>query len=708
VDGRVTKKHTLPDGYDLDGFLQEARERYQEAVDFDRENRDAGIEDAEFASGKQWDEADERRRIEAGRPCLKVNTLPQFIAQIVGDIRINRPAIRVRPAEDADKDLADVREGLIRQIERQSGAQQVYSAAAQDQVTGGIGNFRVNIEYAADDTFERDIAIKRIPDPFAVAWDPLMLDPTGADARYCFVEDQMPRKAFEKAYPDAHPSELQVREHGWISVDSVKVTEYWLVKNRPVELGLTFDGQVLEVGKDTDRTQLQATRKGSKRSVCMYLITGHAILEGPYELPVSRIPIFRVPGWEMQVGSKKSRWGLVRFAKDPARLRNYWRSVAAETLALAPRAQWLINTGSGGMNPDSADEFRENATSGDTVLEYQGQQPPQRIDPPPFPAALVQEAALNAQDIKDVTGLHDASLGARSNETSGKAILARQKEGDVASFIYHDNLHAAIREAGKVVNELIPVVYDTARTIRIVGEDESTKVMQVNAPGAVNLQQGKYDIVVEAGPSYSTKRQEASESMMQFVQAVPPAAQVAADLIAKAQDWPMADMIAKRLKAALPPQITDDDDEEQTPEQMQAKQAAAMQAQQQAQMQQQAAMLGMAEQEAKVMKLRADAEHTMAQARTVGVQQDNETPLDVALKEAQLQKARADADKAYFEAERARIAMEADAFNLQTLPLEAANKAADLDNKINPPETATGGAGKPPKKRPPAASAAAA
>lgn len=705
--------YTLPDGYkDEAEFLKEARERYQQGCDFDRENRDAGVEDLKFFAGEQWDAAAEKARKEKGRPCLTINRLPQFVAQIVGDIRINRPAIKVRPAEDADKDLADIREGLIRAIERQSNAQGVYASAGQDQVVCGIGNFRINLEYAADDAFDQDIMFRRIADPFAVVWDPMILDPTGKDAKWLFVEDSMSKKDFERAYPDQQPSELEIRESGWTTADTVKITEYWLRKETKVELALLNDGKVVEVN-DKNRAQLSApgvmvkTRKGTKTSWCMYLTNGTSILEKPYELPISRPPIFRVPGWEVTIDGKKHRWGLVRFAKDPQRFKNYWRSVQAERLALEPRAPWLINTGPGGLDAESVDDFRGAATSGDSVLEWSGQFEPKRQDPPQFPSALAQEAVINDQDMKDVTGLHDASLGAKSNETSGKAILARQKEGDIASYIYHDNLQGAIREGGLVVNQLIPISHDTARTIRVVGEDEGTKLQRINDPNdpnSVDISKGKYDIVVETGPSYSTRRAEAAESMMQFVQAVPAAAQVAGDLIAIVQDWPMADKIGERLKKTLPPNMIDDDDEDLSDEERMAKQQAAQQAAQMGQMQQQmqmqSAQLEIEKQAAEVAKLEAEA-------LKIGMPEPGapqEHPLDLMLKEQQVRKAFADADKAEAEAAKARaevpalvakteaeaakaqIGVQSDVMDLQRKPLEAAHSEADLDLKLNPPK----------------------
>jgi hypothetical protein len=702
ADAKPARKPSLPEGYDdAEEFLREARERFQEGVDYDRENREEAQTDLKFLAGEQWEPEDVTAR--AGRPCLTINQLPQFVAQVVGDIRINRPAIKARPAEDADKDLASIREGLIRAIEHDSKAQQVYSAAGQAQVACGIGNFRVALEYASDEVFERNIRIKSIHNPFAVVWDTGITDPTGADAGWCFVAEDIPRKVFEARYPDKKAAELgqdyidELARDGWMTRDVVRVSEYWIMKERPAQIALLQDGSVKELPKDEARRQAMLpmvarngsgalmVRKTTRKVACMYLITGHDILEDPVEYPLSRIPIFRVPGWEVNTGERTIRFGLVRFAKDAQRLKNYWRSVAAEKLALAPRQQFLVHESQAG----DADEFRNAANNGDTVLSWSGPQPPVRLDPPPIEAALLQEAALNAQDMKDVTGLHDASLGAKSNETSGRAIMARQREGDVASYIYHDNLKSAIAECGRVVNDLIPITYDTARTIRVLGEDEQQRVQRVNDPmdpDSVDLAKGKYDIVVETGPSYSTKRVEAAESMMQFVQAVPGAAQVASDLIAKAQDWPLADEIAERLKKALPPGFADEDDpQKMTPEQQQAKQQAMQQAEAAQAMQMQGAQLELAEKDAGVQLKLAQAQKLMAEAGTVGMPAGpQESELDVALKLAALRKAEADADKAEAdamkaraEAERAQIGITADAIDVESAAMDLEAKPAE-------------------------------
>ena len=639
-DEAVTADEYVPEGYEsVADFLDEARKRHQQGLDCDRENRDAGIDDLKFLTGEgQWDDRVRAARVKKGRPCLTINTLPQYVGQVIGDIRANRPSIKVRPAEDGDKKIAEIRQGLIRFIENRSKAQMVYALAGEDQVSCGIGHFRIGLEWAEGDTFDRDIIIKHIPNPFAVVWDPMSVESTGADAAWCFVDDEMDRASFEERFGDETKSttfSVPLEAQGWITRDTVRITEYWVMKEtkRTVAL-LQKEGEQPQIIDITDRIEdaqqyvvksadgTPYIREVTKKSACMYLTNGTRILEGPFEYPISRLPVFRVIGREIRVASRRYRFGLIRFAKDPIRMKNLWRSSAAEWLGQAPKQQWLIHSSS----EDSTAAFRAASKSGDDVLAWSGSTKPERIDAPSSPSALLQEAQFNDQDIKDVTGLHDASLGMKSNETSGKAILARERQGDVATFMYHDNLNAAVQACGVVANELIPITFDTARTLVVLGEDDSSQTVRVNDPSdpeAIDLKIGKYDIVVETGPSYSTKRVEAAESMMAFVQAVPSAAAVASDLIAAAQDWPGADGIAKRLKRAIPANLTEGEEGEDQPD---PNSPQVQQAQMQAQAQQEAmsmdrerAMMGLREQEAKTRQAVANADKAEAEAEEAKV-----------------------------------------------------------------------------------------
>jgi hypothetical protein len=250
--------------------------------------------------------------------------------------------------------------------------------------------------------------------------------------------------------------------------------------------------------------------------------------------------------------------------KDAVRLRNFWRSIAAEQLGYAPKAQWIATESA---VEGREEEIRKAHLSRDPLLivNDEAQFGPggnmQRLEPPAPQMALLNEATINAQDMKDITGLHDASLGIKSNETSGKAIMARQREGDVASLTYYDNGNDTVLEAGDVINQLIDQIYDGTRTIRIVGEDQAEKLIKINDPmdpSSPDLSVGQYDVAMTVGASFTTRRVEAAEAMMNAIQVAPELMQIAPDLIVKAQDWPGAEELAERLVKVVPPQYLSD------------------------------------------------------------------------------------------------------------------------------------------------------
>jgi hypothetical protein len=299
--------------------------------------------------------------------------------------------------------------------------------------------------------------------------------------------------------------------------------------------------------------------------------------------------------------------------KDSARLRNFWRSVAAEQLGYAPKAQWMATESAVEGREDA---FRKAHMSRDPLLIINDDavidQNIKRIDPPQMQMALLNEAQVNTQDMKDVTGIHDASLGIKSNETSGKAINARQREGDIASLTYYDNGNAAILEAGDVINQLIGQIYDGTRTIRVIGEDEAAKMVTINDPmdpDSPNLAVGTYDVAIATGASYTTRRVEAAEAMMDAVQVYPEMMQVAGDLVAKAQDWPGAEELAERLKKTIPPQLLSDKDKKEMGDQGPNVQAMIAQgAQMQEQIQQGMQRLQELEKENLLLKTKHDTE----------------------------------------------------------------------------------------------------
>lgn len=661
----------VPEGFeDVESYLDDLRKTYTLDIQADQDNRDAAMEDKKFTAGDQWDPIVLQQR--QGLPCLTINTIPSFLAQLVGDWRENKVGVKVLPAENGDKNVADIRSDLIRSIETKSRAERVYNSAFESMTACGDGAFRVAVQYAGEDVFDQEIVLQPIDDCLSVVWDRLSIDPTGRDATHAFVDDTLPRKEYEARWGEVSSSNLRDREEkvlvnsGWMDQDTVRVTEHWRMVEKKRTLVLFKDGTIFDMDKlksevKPDDLDAFIAKHGSvskiRQAPCtyaqMHLVTGFKILAGPYEWKMNRLPIIRMSGRTVTIGDQRVRYGLVRFMKDHVRLRNFCRSVAAEQLGYAPKAQWIA--------PESAvegreDLFRKAHLTRDPLLVYNddAEAPPQRLEPPPIQAALLNEAQVYTQDLKDVTGIHDASLGIQSNETSGKAINARQREGDIASLTYYDNGNAAILEAGDVMNQLIGQIYDGTRIIRIIGEDESAKLVSINDPmdpNSPNIATGIYDVAITSGPAYTTRRVEAAEAMMNAVQVFPEIMGIAGDLIVKAQDWPGADELAERLVKAVPPQYLSDKEKAEVGQQGQDAQALMQQQTQlQEQMQQTQEQLGKLQQENQMLKTKDAAKEADIEIKRYEAETARLTAYAALIKDGaamDLEKLQVEADQAF-------------------------------------------------------------
>ena len=578
-------------------FLEDMRSKYEWGYGFNEHNVLAGKEDAKFAVGNQWDPVVEQRRKDARKPVLTFNRLVAFIAQVIGNRLMNETEIRVFPDKAGTKEIAEIREGLIRSIFKNSHADFARDEANKYQVVGGEGFYTLSIDYTNDDVFEQQIALKAVTDPYSVVMDPLGIEPSGRDCQFGFIGDDIPQQEFKKRWPWASETsfmdERRWNQSGfWISEDCIRIVSYWrMVTEGTKVLALYQDGTVHDVSDmeefeyinfvETRSDGSPYIREVPKRFARLYVCSGNAILEGPYDYPISSLPIYRVPGWELNDGEKVHRWGIIRFLKDPQRLHNYWRSTVAEQLVAAPRNKWLTT-------PDSVKghevKWRRAPSSDDPFLYYNdGETAPVHVPPPGIDAALVNEAGMATQDLKDISNIHEAALGMPSNEVSKVAIQQRQMVSDVGTFIYTDRLRLADSRCAENVNELIPHIFDTQRTITVVGRDDKSALKVINDPSDPNsdVTMGKYGVTVSVGPATETKRTLANEQMMSFVNAVPQSAATVMDLVAEAQDWPKAGEFARRFKMQLPPGMIPED--ELTPEmkamQEQNQQMQAMQAQ---------------------------------------------------------------------------------------------------------------------------------
>lgn len=603
-----------------DELLAQARKRMDAATQGDQENREEALDDLRFLAGiGQWPDDIQQDRAAAGKPCLIVNQLPQFLRQVTGDIRSTNPSIKVTAADSAaDPKIAETFEGIIRQIQNRSGASSVYERGAESAAACGMGYWRILADYEHEGSFNQDIRIESIPNPFSVYFDPDAMLSTREDAEYCFITQSMNEEAFREEYPDANAEPINAdgitdNLHSWRDGDKVIIAEYFWKERKAVKMYLLPDGSTV-IAPETKPTAFLKERDGTQTVIKWAKISGKDVLEGPQDTPWKHIPVVAVMGEELYAGDRMYRSSVIRHAKGPQSIFNITWSTAIEVAAMQPKSPWLVT-------PTQIAGFEAMWAEPDankTTLLYNPDPTsgaPQRIAPPMSSQALSELLTRAAMELRSTTGIQDAALGARSAEKSGVAIRQRQQESDNSTSIYADNMGKAIAHTGRIIVAAAPNVYDTARTLQTIAKDGTAGMAEVNQisftpegqPQQIDLSRGQYDVEVEVGPNYATRMQAAADGMMQFMQINPQAAMLIGDLMATAMDWPGADQIAERLKAALPPGIAQDKDAQPDPAQMQA-----MQMQQQEQMRM--AEMGKIMQELEIRQKVAEASKAEAQA----------------------------------------------------------------------------------------------
>ena len=564
--------------------LKDALEEFERCLEAEEDNRKEALDDLKFARlSEQWTTKDiEQRRLE-GRPCLTINKLPSFIRQVVNDGRQNKPSIKVHPADsEADPATAEIINGLIRNIEYTSGADVAYDTGLEFAVTSGVGYWRVSMDYSHDDTFDMDLNISRISNPFSVYGDPYSTSADSSDWNISFITDSLTKSAFQSKYKGAEIIDWKSDDHysdlknNWCDGENIIVAERWKrteIKRQILQLsnGNIVDEDSYKNAKELyDALGISVTgnRPSTSWKVVQNIMSGAEILEtndwvGKY------IPIVPIYGEEVNIEGKRYFRSMIRDAKDAQRQFNFWRTAATEAVGLQLRAPFV---GKVGAFDTDIDKWTTANTRSHSHIEYDGDQEPQRQQFSGPPAGALQEALNASDDMKAVMGLYDASLGARSNETSGVAINARKREGDTSTFHFIDNQARAIAHTGRILIDLIPHVYNKERIIRVMGEDKKPRNVSVNQPqnqqtndqtdqamdGAdqiYNLSVGKYDLTVSTGLNFQTQREETAAQITEFIKAFPQSAPFLGDILAKSQDWPEADEVAKRLQAMLPPQL---------------------------------------------------------------------------------------------------------------------------------------------------------
>ena len=615
---------------DYDPIIDEAKDFLKLCNDADTQNRQEALEDLKFVNGDQWPvELQNSRNLES-RPILTINKLDGYCRQVTNQQRQQRPRIKVHGTNSqAQEKTAEVIEGMTRHIEVNSNADNAYDTAFDHAVRMGWGFWRVTTNYVSEDSFDQEIYIDTIDNPFTVYFDPNSERVDGSDAERCLITTMMSKEKFRKLYPKCDDgTSFTQRGTGdaqseWITKEDIRIAEYFYVQRESATLYQLSDGtSKFAEGSDFFKRlemaglEIVDKRPSYKRTVKWKKLTAIEVIE-EREWPGTYIPVVPVYGRHVVIGDKKKKFGMVRHAKDAQRMYNFWQTTITESVALAPKAKWIMAEGQ--------DEGHENEWAGANVKSYpllrykqtdidgQPAPPPQRLQPEPPPTGVMAAAQSINQDISTLMGIYDPSQQLPGN-MSGKALNGQQQQVDLTNFDFYDNLTKSIQHTGKIILDLIPHVYDSQRVMRIIGPDGKPDLVGINQPqqdaqGVYTVMHdmsvGKYDVVMDTGPGYNSKRQEAVESMVDMLKVDPALMQQAGDLIFRNMDFPGADIIADRLAAANPLAQIDEKSPIPPQVQMQLKNAQAqMQKMQQEMQQMQLAM----KQRSDIEQVKQDAE----------------------------------------------------------------------------------------------------
>lgn len=581
-----------------DEIIDEAKVRFKLCSDYEsyaRENFkfDRRFDAQDSVNNYGWPDDRYAARIKANRPCLTVNKVHQHILNVTNDAKVNRPALKYAPVSGgATFKASEVLNGIQRHIFYVSNADDAFDTAMRDQVVGGIGYWRVTTDYASPTSFDQEIRIKRIPDALSVYLDIDIMEVDGSDANYGFIFSDMPRDEFERKYPKFKDKVDQSSPLGagamdddltWAHSDDedkhVRILEYYRKTENKDTLHLMSDGSKLleseakENGVPDGLMSLRS-RDVSRQEVEWYLIASDQIIARNI-FPSKYIPIVRIIGEENVVDGQYDRHGLIRPMIDSQRMYNVESSAAVEYVGGQTKTQWI---GPVAAFESYTEVWSRANTETVPYLPYNDWDDvgnrqvdaPQRIEPPQAAPAYTTALAQAAGDMDMVSGQHEATFGQASQERSGAAINARVTMASNATAHYVYNLGIGLRYTGKIILDLIPKVYDTKRTLRILAQDGSQSTIEIDpdlktahqdvlgsddehfSPDQIsailNPSVGEFDVVADVSSrSFATQRMETFQAIAGILQQNESLTPIIGKFLFKAADFPLADEIANAL-----------------------------------------------------------------------------------------------------------------------------------------------------------------
>lgn len=569
------------DAPQIDDLVLEARQLYSDGEMADGDNRKDMADDLKFTfePGYQWDAIAKAKRV--GRPCYSFNRVIGAVNQAIGEQRQVTPSGKVRAvSKDASVETANVYGGLIRNIESVSRAEDIYDNQFKYAVAGAFGAWRVLPYFCDKSSFDQDLKIEEIANPFTVMWIG-GTDPCKRDADAAVVAERISKALYKARFPGFRPTSFQTTRDskGWLTDKDVRIAEVYKKKTTYKTIAQLDDGRVIDYNASAKRVlqelaefaasegkpapKVERTRRVELTKVVWYKTDGANVLEGPIEYEWTYIPVVRLPGRYVNIEGKQILQSLIRHSKDPQRTYNYHRSTMVETAAMTPKSPYLVTPK---MITGFEDEWKTVNAVNRPYLKYNIDPTavasggmPKREAPPDVPQALIALAMQDAEDIRQTTGYQNPANDTQQTQgnESGVALGRRMAAMESGAYEFLSNLGKAIQFTWDICIDMIPTVIDTDRLVRVLGEDQVESFVRVNSkdgpPGdpIVMLKEGTYGVTVTLGPSFATARLESMATLLDAAEKVPAIGEAAPDLIAKNLDVRDSSELHKRVRQQM-------------------------------------------------------------------------------------------------------------------------------------------------------------
>lgn len=623
---------------------------YEQELYIQHKAREEMRRDEAYYDGDQWDETDAATLRARGQVPLVYNVIAPAVNWLLGTERRSRTQYKVLPRSKTGSKAAERKSQLMKYLADQNRSAHHMSKAFQDAVKAGLGWLECG--YAGAD--EHEPVYTRSESWRSMLYDSRAIEDDLEDARYIFrakwTDVDIAKSIFKDRANVIDAATVETADLGGLYLDGegdeamderematsdyqpilgtsanvrgrVRLIECWY--KRPVDevflKGGEFSGEVFDpwsMGHITSISSGMATTiTRTKMRVHLAIFTSAGLLYNdvsPYRH--NKYPF--TPVWGNRRGKDGLPYGLIRNLRD----------IQQDINKRASKALHILNTSKVIMDKDAVedkDELAEEVARPDAIIEKKkGYE--LRIDADrDIAAAHMDVMSRDIEMVQQQSGITDEAMGRTTNATSGKAIIARQNQGSVATSHFLDNFTFSRKVHGEKELSLIEQYYSDEKEFRIVNKRGAPEYVTINDSLPENdIARTKADFIIDEEAWSATKRQAQFEELSNFTAKyagnLPPQIGLTVfQLLIEASDLPNKDDIVGQLRTFTEFNPDADPDEELTEEEIARKQAKALEAQMQAR----AAEAEIATKEAtaaekfaRADKITADKERTEAQA----------------------------------------------------------------------------------------------